>query len=135
MLVVSLFLTGFLGVLQERTYKQYGPCWREGVFYTVCIVDCNLERKDPSFDILFFKHFLSLPIFLFLVSDIKQGFWSLSTANGSATLASFLILGSNLVSQLVCVSGVNRLSSVRPMTIVQHNNAYNFQTASVLRIN
>jgi solute carrier family 35 (UDP-xylose/UDP-N-acetylglucosamine transporter), member B4 len=35
MLVVSLFLTAVLGILQERTYKLYGPCWREGVFYTV----------------------------------------------------------------------------------------------------
>lgn len=35
MLVTSSFLTGILGVLQEQTYKKYGPCWREGVFYTV----------------------------------------------------------------------------------------------------
>lgn len=35
MLVTSLFLTAFLGILQEKTYKKYGPCWKEGVFYTV----------------------------------------------------------------------------------------------------
>jgi solute carrier family 35 (UDP-xylose/UDP-N-acetylglucosamine transporter), member B4 len=35
MLTVSSLLTGVLGMLQERTYKKYGPCWREGVFYTV----------------------------------------------------------------------------------------------------
>ena len=35
MLSVSLLLTGVLGVLQERTYQTYGPCWKEGVFYTV----------------------------------------------------------------------------------------------------
>ena len=35
MLTLSLFLTGMLGLLQERTYAKYGPCWREGVFYTV----------------------------------------------------------------------------------------------------
>ena len=35
MLTVSLFLTGMLGLLQERTYTRYGPCWKEGVFYTV----------------------------------------------------------------------------------------------------
>lgn len=93
MLVISLFLTGFLGVLQERTYTKYGPCWREGVFYT---------------------HFLSLPIFLFLIPDIKQGFWSLSNGNEASArsaLVSFLILGGNLISQLICVSGVNQLSS------------------------
>lgn len=36
MLVLSVVLTGFMGLLQERTYKKYGPCWKEGVFYTVC---------------------------------------------------------------------------------------------------
>lgn len=37
MIATSLLLTGLLGVLQERTYKKYGPCWKEGVFYTVII--------------------------------------------------------------------------------------------------
>ncbi|GLB38283.1 putative UAA transporter family protein [Lyophyllum shimeji] len=91
MLVVSLFLTSFLGLLQEKTYKKYGPCWKEGVFYT---------------------HFLALPMFIFLRSDIKQGISSLSqNPSSSSTFYPFLILGGNLVSQLVCVSGVNRLSS------------------------
>ena len=35
MLTAALILTGVLGVLQERTYSKYGPCWQEGVFYTV----------------------------------------------------------------------------------------------------
>ncbi|KAG6887775.1 hypothetical protein C0992_010784 [Termitomyces sp. T32_za158] len=89
MLVASLFLTAFLGILQEKTYKKYGPCWKEGVFYT---------------------HFLSLPMFSFLVPDIKQGYTGLLRDPSSAP-RSLLILGLNLVSQLICVSGVNRLSS------------------------
>jgi hypothetical protein len=35
MLVISLFLTAWLGVLQERTYRRYGPVWKEALFYTV----------------------------------------------------------------------------------------------------
>ena len=35
MIVTSLFLTGILGILQEKTYQKYGPCWKEAVFYTV----------------------------------------------------------------------------------------------------
>lgn len=35
MMVISSLATGFLGLLQELTYKTYGPCWKEGVFYTV----------------------------------------------------------------------------------------------------
>ncbi|KAJ7644350.1 UAA transporter [Roridomyces roridus] len=92
MLVTSLVLSGFLGLLQERTYKKYGPCWKEGVFYT---------------------HFLSLPVFLFLIKDVRQGLSSLSDSKTSHTsaLASWLILAGNLFSQLICVSGVNKLSS------------------------
>lgn len=40
MLAVSSLLTGVLGVLQEQTYRKYGPCWREGVFYTVSDTIC-----------------------------------------------------------------------------------------------
>jgi len=91
MLVVSLFCTGLLGLLQEKTYRKYGPCWREGVFYT---------------------HALSLPVFMFLGSDITQGLKSLSKASSwSLAMTSYTILAANLVSQLICVSGVNRLSS------------------------
>ncbi|KAJ7808859.1 UAA transporter [Mycena olivaceomarginata] len=91
MLFVSLILTGIYGLLQERTYTTYGPCWKEGVFYTHC---------------------LSLPVFLFLARDVRQGLGSLSdSTKGTSAMASWLILGINLCSQLVCVSGVNKLSS------------------------
>ncbi|KAK0487246.1 UAA transporter [Armillaria novae-zelandiae] len=91
MLVLSLLCTGFLGMLQEKTYQRYGPCWKEGVFYTHC---------------------LSLPIFLFLVQDVKQGLASLSEpSEASAAGMAWLILAGNLVTQLICVSGVNRLTS------------------------
>ncbi|KAF8654621.1 hypothetical protein AX16_003532 [Volvariella volvacea WC 439] len=88
MLVLSLLLTGFLGILQERTYQEYGPCWKEGLFYT---------------------HFLSLPLFCFLVPDIVQGYSSLNSS-ASATVAYWALVG-NLFTQLLCVSGVNRLTA------------------------
>ncbi|KAJ3930474.1 MAG: UAA transporter [Lentinula lateritia] len=97
MIVTSLLLTGILGVLQEQTYKKYGPCWKEGVFYT---------------------HLLSLPAFLFLARDVKQGLASLNRPGSSVSgpvpgsvFVSWLILAGNLVSQLICVSGVNKLTS------------------------
>ena len=59
------------------------------------------------------KHFLSLPFFAFLGRDIKQGFSSLSSAQSTtSTVTSFMILAANLITQLVCVSGVNSLTSV-----------------------
>lgn len=101
MLTFSLFLTATLGVLQERTYTKYGPHWKEGVFYT---------------------HFLSLPIFLFFVSDLKRGLRGLAKPASLApftedSLGSFApyvpyaVLAANMVTQLACVSGVNQLSS------------------------
>ncbi|TBU30709.1 UAA-domain-containing protein [Dichomitus squalens] len=101
MLTFSLFLTGTLGVLQERTYTTYGPHWKEGVFYTHC---------------------LSLPIFLLFVSDLKRGFRGLAKPASLApfredVLGSFApivphaVLAANMATQLACVSGVNQLSS------------------------
>ncbi|PFH53870.1 hypothetical protein AMATHDRAFT_78650 [Amanita thiersii Skay4041] len=91
MLIMSSILTGILGLLQEITYKTYGPCWKEGVFYT---------------------HLLSLPLFVFLSADIKRGISSLLGSNTTTSFVmSLTILAGNLVSQLVCVSGVNRMTS------------------------
>lgn len=60
------------------------------------------------------KHFLSLPFFAFLGRDIKQGLSSLSSPQSTtSTVTSFMILLGNLITQLACVSGVNRLTSVR----------------------
>ncbi|KAI0028341.1 UAA transporter [Vararia minispora EC-137] len=95
LLTASLILTGVLGLLQERTYKHYGPHWQEGVFYT---------------------HALSLPMFVFMIPQIRFGLRSFALVDGadqnkSSPLVAYLILAGNLLSQLVCVSGVNRLSS------------------------
>jgi len=91
MLIASLFATAILGILQERTYRTYGPCWREGIFYT---------------------HLLSLPIFIFLRNDVIRGFKSISAgSNGSHTSLPYIFLAMNLLTQVVCVSGVNKLTS------------------------
>jgi len=108
MLTISSLLTGVLGMLQELTYRKYGPCWREGVFYTVSFI---LYFKIVSDHCHGIQHFLSLPIFLFLVPDIKQGLGSLSTPSSTFS-GPYIILAGNLITQLICVSGVNRLSSV-----------------------
>jgi len=101
MLVTSLICTAVHGALQERTYSKYGPCWREGVFYT---------------------HMLSLPMFAFMPRSVRRGFVGLSRpksqwqGHGSAlTISSsihpYTILAINMLTQLICVSGVNQLSS------------------------
>jgi len=92
MLCLSMFLVGFLGILQEQTYSEYGPCWKEGVFYT---------------------HLLSLPVFAFLEKDIRFGFGLLATSSShiQGVNAAFFVMSVNLLTQLLCVSGVNQLTS------------------------
>jgi len=89
MLLTSLVCTGAHGALQERTYSTYGPHWREGVFY---------------------MHMLSLPLFAFMPGHVRQGFVGLSSSRGTGRRP-YTVLALNLLAQLVCVSGVNQLSS------------------------
>ncbi|KAI0305976.1 UAA transporter family-domain-containing protein [Multifurca ochricompacta] len=91
MLLASLVCTGLHGALQEHTYSTYGPFWREGVFY---------------------MHMLSLPLFAFMPRRVHQGFVNLSRPKDHGTSHPYMILALNTLSQLICVSGVNQLSSV-----------------------
>jgi UDP-xylose/UDP-N-acetylglucosamine transporter B4 len=50
-LLTSLVCTGAHGVLQERTYSTYGPHWREGVFYMVCLM--TPAQKQTTTEIFF----------------------------------------------------------------------------------
>jgi solute carrier family 35 (UDP-xylose/UDP-N-acetylglucosamine transporter), member B4 len=104
LLSIALILSGFLGVVQDHAYSQYriqgGSPWRESMFYL---------------------HFLSLPMFIFARENITN---QLKTLNASphfvlnygipCTLpvpTSFLLLVLNVLTQLFCVAGVNRLTS------------------------
>ena len=114
MLAVSSLLTGALGVLQEQTYHKYGPCWRESVFYTVSDTVCQCCYFSTSL-----QHFLSLPIYALLASDIKQGIRSLSKVPSSShSYGPYIVMAGNMVTQLICVSGVNRLTSVGKISLL-----------------
>jgi len=56
------------------------------------------------------QHCLSLPIFLVLYKDVKRGFLNLASSSTSSVVP-FVILVGNVVSQLICVSGVNKLNT------------------------
>lgn len=161
MLIISLFMSGILGLLQEKTYTKYGPHWKEGVFYTVRIHVPPLiifsfpftpilpffsfyeyidNRKADNYSlatitydvvILRLQHFLSLPVFFFLGPHVKYGFrslhaattkqQSLTTSTGllgyTSTYFPYISLAANLITQLICVTGVNQLTSVSPISI------------------
>jgi UDP-xylose/UDP-N-acetylglucosamine transporter B4 len=113
-LFTAQILSAIMGLYTEDTYREYGPHWKENLFYS---------------------HFLSLPLFLpFLPSMIKQFQelaaskpltfpWTQSTAisdlpeslqSGIAhvhipsQLAYFVI---NVLTQYACIKGVNLLAA------------------------
>ncbi|KAM3588331.1 golgi uridine diphosphate-N-acetylglucosamine transporter [Umbelopsis sp. WA50703] len=117
-LSVAMVLSACLGLLQEVTYRKYGKCWREGLFYTHC---------------------LSLPIFLFFYKDLLaqldiynrsplvsplQAFDHLPIAATTLSAFPFNIISTfkipklwyylimDVLTQYVCISGVNRMTAV-----------------------
>lgn len=110
----ALILSGVMGQAQDSTYAEFGrQHWEEGMFYL---------------------HFLSLPMFLPLYSDIAQ---QVAVANASPPITLlpaeaglyasqygfkmypptirvpvyWIPLIFNVLTQLVCVSGVHRLTA------------------------
>lgn len=93
----ALVLSGLMGLWQERTFALYGnQNWRESLFYS---------------------HLLSLPLFLLhpshLVNDIKA-----ANATPSYHLSKDIRIPNfypplllNVATQLLCINGVNRLTS------------------------
>ena len=103
LLSVALVLSGLLGIVQDRTYSKFRGAgntpWKESMFYL---------------------HFLSMPMFLSLKGDITEQLYNLQQTSALSTSSlpfpspiptAFVILGSNVLTQLVCVAGVNRLTS------------------------
>lgn len=84
----------------------------------------------------FNQHFLSLPIFIFLFNDIKLGIYRLSSTNTDApTAIPYIILLCNIVTQLICVSGVNKLNAVRLQSLYKQLVLFNDSLANVVGFN
>ena len=103
LLSVALVLSGLLGMVQDRTYSKFRGSddtpWKESMFYL---------------------HFLSMPVFLSLKGDIADQLYTLQQTSAFSTSSvpfpspvpiAFVILALNVLTQLVCVAGVNRLTS------------------------
>ncbi|SMN19998.1 similar to Saccharomyces cerevisiae YEL004W YEA4 Uridine diphosphate-N-acetylglucosamine (UDP-GlcNAc) transporter required for cell wall chitin synthesis [Maudiozyma saulgeensis] len=90
LLVISSISSALLSVYNEWTYKTYGKHWQENLFYT---------------------HFLSLPIFMIKDGNhIMTGYRQL-TRSGSKVGRSHVLLFSNIITQNICIRGVNILAS------------------------
>ncbi|KAJ2720290.1 golgi uridine diphosphate-N- acetylglucosamine transporter [Coemansia sp. Benny D115] len=99
LLALGVALAALLGLYQETTYRRYGKHWQEGLFY---------------------NHLLALPMFLPFARDILTQAHHLSQSApvslmGLALLAVpwlWVSLAGNVLSQLVCVSGVHRFTAM-----------------------
>ncbi|KAL4400676.1 Golgi uridine diphosphate-N-acetylglucosamine transporter [Malassezia pachydermatis] len=104
LLSFALITSGVMGIFQEHTYAKYGRHhWHEALFYS---------------------HLFSLPLFLFqsrsLSQQIRDANATPSKWVGMCTSCKFLgtyvpsyyiNLALNVLTQLICINGVNRLTS------------------------
>eukprot|EP00158_Paraphelidium_tribonemae_P003718 Partr_v1_DN26319_c2_g1_i4_m43043 putative Solute carrier family 35 member B4 len=87
LMTISLAISALLSLYQERVYSKYGKQWMEGLFYT---------------------HFLGLPFFLLSTRTLLKQSLQLLHSDSAVVAATFI----NAVTQLICIAGVHRLSSV-----------------------
>mgnify|MGYP006414004457 FL=1 len=86
MLTVSLFLSAWLGNMQEASYRKFGKVPLENMFYC---------------------HFLALPFFVFTLPDVYN---TILHWNGDQHLYALLLL--NVVTQYACIRGVFALTGL-----------------------
>lgn len=139
MLAMALFLSSCLGIFQEETYRLHGKKWREGLFYCVChiphfksIADEQHFLSLPFFLPLYssllstFEAFsLSTPVNLLAIPTPAVFPETRFLSAGGTGLKDSLIqwrqlmipsaIGAlllNVITQGMCVRGVNRLTTV-----------------------
>ena len=133
-LTLALVLSGFLGVVQDKTFASYN-----GTSPT------TTKPKKPKFsasrkiagppeiweESMFYLHFLALPLFLFVRHDLRsQARAVFSSPAHTTTLyvpltaaqitfsAVLPALLANTLTQLLCVAGVNRMTTRVPALTV-----------------
>ncbi|ORY72874.1 UDP-xylose and UDP-N-acetylglucosamine transporter-like protein [Neocallimastix californiae] len=108
-LIISSFTGALMGIYQEYMFKKYPNTWKECIFY---------------------NHLLSVPIFLVFLPQIKEQWHLFQTSPKNRIgyylpiplLPSFisnikiqgvwLLVIANIITQYICVSGVQKLSSL-----------------------
>lgn len=111
-LFVAQVLSAIMGLYTEETYKEYGPHWKENLFYS---------------------HLLALPLFLPFVPAMQEQFLKLAssvplglpTLEGYANVpvefksslsdiripSQLAYMALNVLTQYICIRGVNLLAS------------------------
>ncbi|KAI0295382.1 UAA transporter [Multifurca ochricompacta] len=135
-LTLALVLSGFLGLVQERTYASYakrvsGPP-KEAKTTSPTTTIKAVEFRDAWEESMFYLHFLSLPMFFFVRKDILAQVEALLFSPRSSTSTFYLpllatqitlpavfpALLANTLTQLICAAGANRLTTRVPTLTV-----------------
>lgn len=104
-LFVAQLLSAVMGLYTEATYRNYGPQWRENLFYS---------------------HILSLPLFIPFSRSMYKTFsrmaqteplslqtsWPLLGAVAGRVPSQLVFLTVNVLTQYACIRGVNLLAAV-----------------------
>ncbi|KZT74481.1 UAA transporter, partial [Daedalea quercina L-15889] len=141
-LTLALILSGLLGVIQDRTYAEYGRKDTPSEAEAKRNEDAPRPRKEEEAPLwqeaLFYLHFLSMPLFLFVRKDLQAQLRALSAGSkyalplpnpvrsmvavtfprsalhvGDEVLIpeAYIPLFLNMLTQLLCVAGVHRLTA------------------------
>ncbi|WOO83979.1 UDP-xylose and UDP-N-acetylglucosamine transporter [Vanrija pseudolonga] len=121
LLSLALFLSAWLGLWQEKTYKMYGNKWREALFYCHFLSLPFFIPMYPTLSKTFNAYRASPPITLLtlpipspelaLFSPIDDAKRELIRWRELSVPNAFLALAVNVVTQGLCIRGVNRLTS------------------------
>jgi UDP-xylose/UDP-N-acetylglucosamine transporter B4 len=98
-----------MGLHTESIYHKYGPQWRENLFFTHAL---SLPLFIPMFPSMVQQArglVSSPPIFAHLVAGQSTDMWGISLTNIPSQVV-FLII--NVLTQSVCIRGVNLLAAV-----------------------
>jgi UDP-xylose/UDP-N-acetylglucosamine transporter B4 len=111
-LFIAQVLSAIMGLYTEETYKEYGPHWKENLFYSHLLALPLFMPFVPSMRWQFLKLAASPPLglpshesFSNLPFDLQKGLDSIHIPSQLA----YLVM--NVLTQYACIRGVNLLAS------------------------
>ncbi|KAF7866779.1 hypothetical protein EAF04_005621 [Stromatinia cepivora] len=121
-LFIAQVLSAIMGLYTEETYKEYGPHWKENLFYSHLLALPLFAPFLPSMHRQLLKLASSTPLTLPIPETLQSLPSDLLTKLSHIYLPSQLVyLAMNVLTQYACIRGVNLLaaaSSALTVTIV-----------------
>ncbi|CAD6441367.1 a342d5fe-c521-4ba9-ad0f-1838ba26c930 [Sclerotinia trifoliorum] len=121
-LFIAQVLSAIMGLYTEETYKEYGPHWKENLFYSHLLALPLFAPFLPSMHRQLLKLASSTPLTLPILETLQSLPSDLLTKLSHIYLPSQLVyLAMNVLTQYACIRGVNLLaaaSSALTVTIV-----------------